>query len=193
MVTSAPAPAVRARSAQDILEYLDVFRPGTLAKVEARIPREAYDLIRATVRTGWIPIEYDHYIVDGIVDVLGEADARECWRTFLRGHVRSPLLRNATESAIRILGVGPGTFAWLAARAWDSVYRDFGEMILLERRPGHAALELRDIHKDVLRHSAYFVCFSAVFEGFFDLARTEGKLAWRLDVEQRVLHAELDW
>lgn len=186
-------PAVRARSAQDAMAYLDSFRPGSLEAVRAAIPEGALAIIEDSPRTSWLSVEHDRHLPRAIVSVLGEDDATAMWRAFVGSHVQSPLLRSLLDGATRLLGFSPGTLVWMVPKAWGQVYREFCTPKVIERDDHHATLALEDIAPEVLAEPAYLICFRAVILGFFDIAGVEGELDWDVDRQERRTVARLRW
>jgi hypothetical protein len=186
-------PAVRARSAQDALDFLDTFKPGSRDAVRQTMPPEVWEEIQGLARTAWIPVEKDHWVVDGFLEVLGEVEASRCWASFLTDHVRSPLLRSIFDGAVRILGPSPGTFVRIVPHAWGAAYRDCATPIVEARSDHHARIVLEDIAPEVMAHPAYLVCFESIFRGLFSVAKTHGELEFTVDEDQRRAVADLSW
>lgn len=186
-------PAVRARSARDLLAYVEVFRPGALERVYATMPSASRAVILETPNTGWIPLEHDHFVVDGVVEVLGRDGGLELWRTFLKGHLESPMLRALFEGFVRLFGLTPGTVAGFAPRGWGQAYRDFGALVLDERGKGHAAMRIVDIAPQVFDFPNYFISIEGTFGGMLDATDTPGTVEMRVDRASREVSAVLRW
>jgi hypothetical protein len=180
-------PAVRARSAQQAYEALDAFRPGTRDRVRDLAP-EQVAAIEASIPSAYLPLSVDGPFVMSLVKTLGEEEAERFWRGFVVGHVRSPGLRPIIDTAVRLFGVNPGTFFWALTKGLDQSYRDFG-VKRLERDASFARFTLSDVHPEVMRYPAYFVCLRAVCGAMIDLARSSWTLDTHLDAARSIFTA----
>ncbi len=187
-------PAVRARSARDVLLYVQKTRPEAGAEIERRMRPATWSTIMSAARTDWIEVALDHEVVDNIVGVLGEVEATVMWREFLGPHSKSPLLRGILSMAFRLLGNSPGSIVKFAPKALSQTYRNFFEVRVGELESRRAALALVDIAPEVLAHPAYIVCLRAVFWGFFDLSGCEGgELEFSFDASARRIDVQWRW
>ena len=74
------APATRVSAARDLLAFVDKFEPGARARVLDSFPAASREALETSPRTSWLPLEHDHFVVDGVIAVLGKERALACWR-----------------------------------------------------------------------------------------------------------------
>ena len=185
-------PAVRARSTQDALAYADQFSPGATAKIRELIPPESLRVIDQATRTGWIPVEHDRHVPASTIEVLGEARAVECWREFLRSHLKAPLFRTVIDASIRLFGLSPATLAKITPRIFPLAYKDFC-VVRSRAEEDMAELVLDEVHPEVADVAAYPVSFRAFFYGFLDICGVDGTVEVRPEPERDVIRARLHW
>jgi hypothetical protein len=187
------SPATRARSAQEVLSSLDEHTPGLSERVRARIPAESLAVIDRTAATGWIPVEHDRWIPQATIEELGEVDAVAYLRSFLGGHMRTPLLRAILDGAIRMFGMSPGSIVRMLPRAWSLIFRDQCR-VEIEARDAHSArVVLHDVAPEVIEWSAYPISFRAFMLGIIDLVDAEGEVTMEIDVARRRLVYSMRW
>ena len=71
------APAVRARGLQDALAYLRGYDAEAYEAMRRRLPPETWRIVNESAKTAWIDVQYEAFIVNSWVPVLGEARAIE--------------------------------------------------------------------------------------------------------------------
>jgi hypothetical protein len=163
------SPAIRARSAQEALEYAESWRPDMVGQVRALVPPESMAFIDALSTNAWLSIEHDRWLPRAIVAAYGRDGAFELWRSFIPSHIESPLLGTMFNAAVRMFGVNPGIVAWLVPKGFGNVYRGFAQPRVIERADGAATFVLEDIHPEVWAVDEYLLCFHAIFQGLVDV------------------------
>lgn len=187
------SPAVRARTTQEALRFLDHFRPGTTEAVRALVDPASLRVIDETPGTEWIPLEHDRHVSAAVFDRLGPTDALAYWRRFLPGHLDSPLLRTITDTAIRLLGLSPATFVRAMPRLFPLVYRDYARARAADHGADYAELLLDDVHPDVMVHEGYLASFRGFLLGFLDLCGVAGDLDVTTEPSTHVIRFRLRW
>ncbi len=187
-------PAVRARSARDVVDYFDVYEPGARAKVLDLMPPESKEVILNTPKSSWIELGHDHHIVDGAMEVFGRERAPDVWRTFLKGHLKSPLFRALFEGMVRLSGLSPHTVAGFAPRAWGTSYRNFGRVEITDKRERSFRMTIADIPEVVFeKYPGYLVTFEGTIAGILHVADVHGTCVARSEPEHRRLVADVSW
>ena len=167
-------PAARASAARDNVAYVDVYRPGALAKVRAMIPQESLDAIDNTIAISWLEFEHDHWLMDATMAVLGREDAVECWRRSVGHLVERPLLRNFVEGSLRLFGAKPGKILKMIPKGWTLAYRDFCSPSFELHSETSAEIRFEDVAPQAFESEGYLHCWHAVCLGVFDLEKPQG-------------------
>lgn len=170
-VSGGDQPAVRASAARDSLAFLDKFHVGSREKVLALIPAASRAVIEETSRLSWVPIEHDHWIVDGIVTVLGRERAIRCWADSVSSQVEQPLLRTFVSGMLGIVGNDPARVIALIPKGWPMIWRDMCSPRFALDDSGRPVLHLDHIDPRVRVHDNYLYSWHGACLGFARLAR----------------------
>lgn len=159
-------PAVRASAARDSLAFLDTFQAGARDRVKALIPPESLTVIEETSRLSWIPIEHDHFIVDGIVAVLGRERGIRCWADSVATLTEQPLLKAFVGGALSLVGHDPArVLAWMP-KGWSMVWRDMCTPRFALDASGQPVIHFDEVHPEVRRYESYFASWHGSVLGF---------------------------
>jgi hypothetical protein len=165
------SPAVRVSAARDLIDFLDEFEPGTREKVLSTFPRDSLEIFESSPRTSWLPIEHDHWVVDGVCEVLGRDRAIQCWRASVADIVDKPLLRSFFSGMVRVFGRDPARVVGLLPKGWELVYRDFAKVRLVNEPGAPLRLAFEQIAPAVRRYPNYLHSWNGVCQGIGSLAR----------------------
>ncbi len=186
-------PCVRAQTVRDTLGAAERFEPGLHDRILLSMPDEARRAVMKTPSLGWIAIRHDRYVARGLVDGLGDERLHRFFSRYVPQQVHSSRLRGLVAAGKRMLGANPGSLVWATERLWDLVFRDFGVVHVLDIRSDWAALELRQLHPNVLDEPAYLKTFEAIFDGYFAVVDTPGTLDYSVDHEAKTIRAHWRW
>jgi hypothetical protein len=187
-------PAARASAARDNLNFVDVYRPGAVEKVRAMIPAESLTAIDNAPSASWLAYEHDHWLMDGVMSVLGREDAIECWHQSVDNLIDRPLLRSFVEGALRMFGTRPGKIIKLIPKGWALAYRDFCAPAFTLFEEGRAEIRFHEIAPEAFDSPGYLYCWYAVCQGVFDLEKpTAGRVDFEFDRDAREATATFHW
>lgn len=187
-------PAARASAARDNVAYTDVFRPGALAEIRSIIPDDALHAIDNTAGASWLDFEYDHWLMDATMQVLGRQDAIRCWRRSVTKLVERPLLRSFVEGGLRMFGAKPGKLLKLVPRGWTLAYRDFCVPVFELIEPGRAELRFEDVAPQAFQAPGYLYCWHGLCQGIFDLEKPkDGSVEFAFDKRDASAVARFLW
>ena len=186
-------PAVRIAMVRDILDFAEKFQPGTLAQVLATFPDDARAALEAGSRMGWYPIEHDHWVVDGIIAVLGKERAMDCWSASVLDMVDKPLLRTFISGMLRVVGEDPARIIGLLPKAWPLIYDNFCYLELSGTEPNQVTLAFRALAPELHEHPNYFVSWTGVLRGLFEIARVSGQVALTIAQDKQSAEARCSW
>ena len=184
-------PGVRARSAQDWLEYLERIEPGLRAKVVARIPEPSRSIITSAPRTEWLELQHDRYVPWATIEVLGEERAVANWRLFLKSHIQAPLFKTLAESMVRLFGLTPSTFVRLLPRAWKQAYRDCCDVEVLQTESNRAHAAFVNVTPEILEWEPYLTSWRGILGGVYEIIGTDGDLD--VQVHHDLARVDVEW
>lgn len=165
-------PAVRAGAAHNLLEFLETFRPGSLALVRSRIPPDTLAAIDSS--SSWLPVEHHGLMVDAMAAVFGIAEVRRLYREYFSDLARGPLLRNLVLPALRLFGRKPRRILGVIPNGWKLGYRDFARLEITTAEKGHVVIAMKDFAPEVFDHPGYFDGWQGLFHGVLDLCHVSG-------------------
>lgn len=157
-----------------MLSFLDRFQVGARQAVLASMPLASIEALDSGARTGWLPIEHDHFIVDGIVAVLGPERAVQCWRASVPEMVDKPLLRSFVSGMLRLFDADRRRIVGLFPTGWSLVYHDFCKLEVSESSDTHVVLLFRDFAPALADYPNYFHSFHGIVAGFGDFVGMSG-------------------
>lgn len=134
------------------------------AEREAQVRAACSDVITkidASLRTSWLPIEFDVALSQSVFEVCGSEGAAEWARQAIYQSTRGPLMGPIIDGLTR-LGLGPKHGLRRLPAGWDLVYRNCGSLTC-DAQPRSAVLILRDAPKEVLGQT-YIHGVGAAFE-----------------------------
>ncbi len=169
-------PGVRAAAIHDVLEYLDTYSPGLQDEVRATIPGDVQDLIDSTSRMGWVDVEDDIFVVSGIWEVLGDADASEMMSRFVVRHLELPYLKTIVTNTARMFGLSPSSLMRMLPIGWGLVYRNVCTSKLASLSVGKAELAFEAMAPSAIRSEAYLSHFRAVLESLFRITEVKAEV-----------------
>lgn len=186
-------PRARAANAKDFLAFLERFRPGTREHLRGALPPEVWEALEATARTDWIPVALDGPYVTEVVRWLGPEASLEASRAYTsQSLVRSAAMQAIVDGAVRLFGLSVGSLLRIFPVGFQQNYRDFAD-IRVQRGEAEATVTLADLDPAVARTPAYAVLFHGAFIGLYDVVRTEPRLEFLPDLDQRRIVTRFRW
>jgi len=187
-------PAARASAARDNVAFVEVYRPGALARVRRLIPAESLAAIDNTPGVSWLEFEHDHWLMDATLEVLGERDAIACWRRSIASLTEKPLLRSFVQGGMRLFATNPIKILQWIPKGWSLAYRDFCVPRFEWDGPNGARLHFEDIAPEAFQSVGYIHCWHAVCHGIFDLAKpSDPRLEFQIDRAGARAVAQFGW
>jgi hypothetical protein len=178
---------------RDLLDFVDVFEPGTRAKVLATFPAETLELLETSARTSWLSTEHDHFVADALIAIFGEKRAIECWRDSMQHLVNRPLLRTFVSGMVRILGNEPARVVSMVPKGWPPAFQDFCD-VRFERGPGdRVALVFEDIAPQVKKYPSYFHVWHGTMWGFARITGANAHVDFDVAKDSRNAEARFTW
>jgi hypothetical protein len=185
--------AVRGGAVHDTFAFLDKFEQGARAKVLARTPEVSRELLLNASRTSWVPVEHDHFLVDGIVEVLGVARAVQYWRAATTHLIERPILKSFVSGMINLFGDDPGRVIGLLPKGWPLVYRDVAELSYTRPEQGMGTVLFDHVALPVRLYPNYFHSWHGTCLGVADLARAGGGVEFSVARDRSSAVARFRW
>jgi hypothetical protein len=168
-------PAVRAAFTQAALHAVLAAEPEVSARVRAALPAATLERVLDAGRGEWLPVAVDMDVTEAIAAVLGPERGAEFWRKSLLLTLDSPLLKPIVDGAIEIFGLAPEALLRWVPRGWSAVYRNCGNMTVLERGLRSGRVGFDDITPALLRSDVFIEALRASFEALFTVCHVYGE------------------
>ena len=175
---------MRISAARDMVDFVDKFQPGARREVLSRFPPASLQAFETIPRMGWLPIEHDHWVVDGIVDVLGRDRARQCWTSSVQDHVDKPLLRSMVSGVLYLSPQSTAIFKILA-HAWGALYRDFCTVRVAKGPHGSVEVIFENIAPEVRTYPNYLTAWHGICQGAARLGRLTQPVIFTIAADMR--------
>jgi hypothetical protein len=177
-----------------MLSATEDYAPGTEAAIRATIPPASLEAIDTTPGVAWLDFEHDHWLMDGTMQVLGQAGAIEAWHRAMGQLIKKPLLRNFAEAGLRLFLGQAGQIIQLLPKGWSLAYRDFCAPSYRRLAADRAEIRFEAIAPQVFQSEGYLHCWHAICLGVFDLERPrEGRVQFEIDRPRALAVATFRW
>jgi hypothetical protein len=193
MASKHGSPAVRARSAQDTLTYLESYRPGARVELGARLPKDVLETIASYASSGFVPIEADAKMGNGILELLGREEALRFWTRYATHHLDSPILAGIVRTAFSLFGTTPGSLVKWIPKGLSQVFRDAFDVTVETLDPNQAIVRF-DVLSDVFFEApVYMVVLESIFQAIYVATRTTGEARLSRDPAKRTITVRATW
>ena len=178
---------------RDTLDFLDQFEPGSRARVLERVPSQSLDVIETTPGFSWISLDHDHWTIDAMIEIFGLERAIACWRDSVSNLLGRPFLRDFVVQMLKVIGRSPVSVVRLFAKGWSLVYRDLCEPVLIATIDGQPVIRFENIDPSIKRYQNYLHCWHAGCQGFAQIARVRGSVAFEVAPDLSWAEAKFFW
>jgi hypothetical protein len=187
------SPSVRVSAARDLLAFADKFQEGTSGQILQRFPPEALDALQTSPRSSWLSIEHDHFLVDGLIEVLGRERAIQCWRASMPDMIDKPLLRSFASGMMRLFGRDPTRVIGLLPKGWPLVFNDFCTVKMITGPGDRATLLLEGMAPQLRKYPNYFHSWDGICQGIGQIACPDGRVYFSVARDMSSAEAKFDW
>lgn len=148
-------PSVRASAIRDAIGHLNVFEPGSEARVMSRVPEVSRKAVLDVTRTTFVEVEHDGAVLNAIVEVLGRERAPLFWAAVTEQLANRPVLRAFVSGMLKVVRINPARTVGLMITGWPLIYRDVCEPRELTSPDGYPVLRFDAIAPEVRRFPNY--------------------------------------
>jgi hypothetical protein len=180
-------------AARDLLAFVDKFEPGARARVLDLFPAASREALETSPRTSWLPLEHDHFVVDGVIAVLGRERALACWRDSVPDIVDKPLLKTFVSGMIRAFGRDPARIISWFPKAWPLIYRDLCEPSFQTGPSGEPRIVFDNVSSAVRTYPNYFLSWQGICWGLSHIAKVNGNVRLTVAEDRSRAMVEFWW
>lgn len=151
------------------------------------------EAIETSSRLAWLPVAYDVEMTRALFHVAGPARAQAVFRDAMVAALQGPLLKSLMAAASVIFNnTLKDVFGW-TPRVWSTVYRDAGELKVVDRGPTAVDFVLTDVPQVIADNPNYVLGLAANFESAFVLFKVEGRITLHVDERSGELRLQARW
>ncbi|HTN53651.1 MAG TPA: hypothetical protein VML50_14675 [Anaeromyxobacter sp.] len=165
-------PLVRARHLKSLLTAVDAL--ACAPAVRAHVGAAVLGATEGASGIDWLPLEHDLAFTGAIYQVLPAAEADAFFRAHTSASFEGPLLRTMVDTAVRLFGLDPGSWARWVPKGWSMIFRGTGEWSVGAIRPGEARLGLAALPDEAIAHAHWLRSVARSLDALCDLARCTG-------------------
>ena len=179
---------MRARYMQTFAKHVDRLPSDDRHWIRTTVSQDTWVAIDSAGLLGWIPVQTNLDITRAVAARLGAERTQTFFHDLLLATLETPLLRGFVQAVLRVAVQDPGLYLPWVARGYELVFRDTGRWAILERKPGWALLEIRDLPSECVSDTVWLKSVAASFTGLFDLTNLAGTFVLR-DADMKTLSA----
>lgn len=173
---SVTGPRISAAFCRGGLEAVDALDKDLGQRVRAAMDASLLAQIESSSRLGWVPIACDMEMTRALFAVAGPLRAHRVLRDSMVVTFSGPMLKPLRAAADAIFGnTLKGVFTW-TPRVWSVIYRDAGEVSVIDLGPTALDFELRGLPQAMLDNPNYLLGFVAAFEAGFEVYGVQGRV-----------------
>ncbi len=169
-------PAVRARHLKALLSFADR-QPGEVAaRVRQRMGPEALRRIADASGIEWLPFELDLDLTRHVHAVLGPDEFVRFFRQQTLAAFEGPLLKTLVDTAVRMFGLDPMSWARWVPMGWSLLFRNCGAWTSETAVPGTVVLRLSGAPAAAAGDPVWPDSVAASLSALVDMARARGRV-----------------
>ncbi len=171
MDTTANEPLVRCLVIQNRLKNLNlVADKEAIKRILARIPKETLKTVQEAKKDQWLPGTLFSDINYCIAAEIGEEGvynlSRKAFNKIIYSSIVTPLFR----AALNIFKIQPKTFFKLVPLFWKSIYRNYGEVSIIERGPNQIQILFHDAPSIFAGKRVHLMGVAGAIEGLISVS-----------------------
>jgi hypothetical protein len=164
------------------------------AAIGGAVRTEVWASIESAGLLAWLPLEANLMCTKAVAVRLGPDRANRFFRELTLAAIDTPLLRGFVQGVLRVVVADAGQYLPWLARGFELMFRDAGTWIVLEREPGWALLQLRDLPRESVTELLWIKSVASSLLGLHDLMSIEGTVVvHEVDVKARTVTYATKW
>lgn len=193
--TALRQPAVRARYMQTFIKHVGSLPTEDRVAIRSAITAETLASIESAGLLAWLPLETNLICTRAVATRLGPERTNQFFRELLMAALDTPLLRGFVQGVVRVAVPDPGQYLPWLARGFELVFRNAGSWTVLEREPGWALLQLRDLPHESVTDLPWLKSVASSLLGLHDTVGIEEGtvVVHEVDVKARTVAYAARW
>lgn len=169
-------PVIKAAQVQANLENIARLGSANAEKILGLVRESTVRQIKDATRVAWLPLELDVELTESVKMIVGENGLFDWSKKCLMASFKTGLLGPLIAGSIQVFGVSPKTMFKLAPRAWNTIFRNCGQLSLEDKGKTELHMVGSDLAFNMLDSSAYLAGISGSMASVFEVTRTRGQV-----------------
>lgn len=122
----------------------------------------------------WLPLESNLVVTRALHEVLAPAAFHLFFRDHLLESFQGPLLKTMVDTAMRIFGIDPGSWARWVPKGWALVFKDTGAWSVVRVELGEVTFRLEGLPDACIRDRVWLSSVASSLSAIIVLAKAKG-------------------
>ncbi len=122
----------------------------------------------------WLPIESNLIVTRALHEVLSPGAFHLFYRDHLLESFQGPLLKTMVDTAMRIFGIDPASWARWVPKGWALIFKDTGAWSVVRVEPGHVTMRLEGLPDACIRDRVWLSSVASSLSAIIELAKAKG-------------------
>ena len=173
---------------------LESFDAAVRKRVLERFSKAALKDIQQAKEDQWLPVEYNIELSESVAAEIGEEGLYDWGLKALSYSINSSMISPFIKAALSVFKIGPGTFIRVSPHLWKSIYRNCGELSVVEDGLDAAQVSLNGLPLVMVNSRILIVTIAAFIQALFSFYGVNGRaVIERISTETRSAIIMASW
>ncbi len=187
-------PEIRCRQLLSKIKALESFDAAVRKRVLERFSKAALKDIQQAKEDQWLPVEYNIELSESVAAEIGEEGLYDWGLKALSYSINSSMISPFIKAALSVFKIGPGTFIRVSPHLWKSIYRNCGELSVVEDGLDAAQVSLNGLPLVMVNSRILIVTIAAFIQALFSFYGVNGRaVIERISTETRSAIIMASW
>jgi hypothetical protein len=150
-------PEVRSGLVQNGLKALELLDPAAKKRILDRFPNATLQAINSAKENDWLPLEFDIQLSDNTMAEISEEEFIKTNIANAKLSIESSVLGPFVLSALHLFRISPTTVFKVAPHIWNSCYRHYGKISIIQKGKGCLQVLLEDLPMEYVKSKPYLI------------------------------------
>jgi len=165
---------VRSRHMKLFLHCVDELQPPMRDAVRDAFAKDDVESVEQSTATDWLPIELNVRMTESLWKVLGPGPRERFFVRLGTADFESSLLNSLVAGAIGVFGVDPKKLLGWAPRGWSQIFRDSGELEVVDAGDHEIRLVWRNLAQPLARSTVWMESVRCSMRALLDVLDVKG-------------------
>jgi hypothetical protein len=168
-------PEICCRHLLSKIQALESFDAAARKRALDRFSENALQAIRQASADQWLPVEYNIELSESVAAEIGEEGLYAWGLKALNYSINSSMISPFIRAALSVFKIGPSTFIKVSPHLWKSIYRNCGELSVVEDGINAAQVLLNGLPPVMVNSRILIVTIAAFIQALFSFSGVKGR------------------